>query len=278
MKSGNLLAFSVAAVLAAVSTPSLAQSSWEGFYVGGHAGSAELDDDGGESIRFDTDLDGDFGDQVTTATGANAFSPGFCGGAASGPTPAGGCRGNSDDSNEDYGLRAGYDWQRGSLVFGVLGEVARGGMTDSVTAFSTTPAFYTMHRELGTQLALRGRVGFTFGDGDNLLYGTGGVFWTSIENRFTTSNGVNTFTDSGDSDEVGLQFGLGYERRFADAFTVGIEYLMSNLADDDYRVRAQGPAPATNPFILVNSAGTDFRRSNGDISVSSLRLTLNYRF
>ncbi|WP_290890638.1 outer membrane beta-barrel protein [Arenimonas sp.] len=255
-----------------------AQSTWNGAYLGGHAGPSTQSDARGESILFDTNLDGVFGDTVRTAAGADAFSPGFCGGGANGPTPASGCRSNGDDDNDDYGLRLGYDWQDGALVYGVLGEVARGGLTDSVTAFSTTPAFYTMRRELETSYALRGRVGLSFGDDRNLLYATAGYAWASVRNDFSTSNGVNTFVANGDSDASGAQVGLGYERRIGDAFSVGLEYLRTDFEDEDYRVRAQGPAAATNPFLLVNPDGTDFRRSNGDIEVESVRLTLNYRF
>ena len=41
--------------------------------------------------------------------------------------------------------------------------------------------------------------------------------------------------------------------------------------------RSQGPAPATNAFILVNAAGTDFRRTQ-DFEFHSVRVGLNYRF
>ena len=82
MKSAKL---TVAALLAtALASPALAQDSgdWTGFYIGGHVGYAFQPNDDDETILFDTDLDGNFGDTVRTSAGANAFSPGFCGGAA----------------------------------------------------------------------------------------------------------------------------------------------------------------------------------------------------
>jgi hypothetical protein len=57
-----------------------------------------------------------------------------------------------------------------------------------------------------------------------------------------------------------------------------VEYLRTSLADDTYRVRAAGPAPATNPFILVNAQGTDMRRSNDTFTLDSLRVGANFRF
>ncbi len=56
------------------------------------------------------------------------------------------------------------------------------------------------------------------------------------------------------------------------------EYLFASLdAGDDGIVRSAGPAPATNPFILVNAAGTDMKRSDR-FDVHSVRLGLSYRF
>ena len=269
------------AVLAALASPAFAQSSgsggaWNGGYIGLQVGSSDQPSDDNETIRFDRNLDNNFDDTVTTSGGANAFSPGFCGGAANGPTPASGCR--DDDNGTDYGVRAGYDWQSGSLVYGIVGEYVRGDAEDSVSAFSTTPARYTMTRSLERTASLRGRIGFSFGDDANLLYATGGLAWGRVSNSFSTSNGVNTFTNNGDSDSKGPQYGLGYERKLGDNFAVGLEYLVTKLKDDEYRVRAQGPAPATNPFILGNASGTDFRRSDEDFETSSLRVTLSYRF
>jgi len=69
---------------------------------------------------FDTNRDGNFNDTVLTTLGANAFSPGFCQGAAQGRTPADGCR-SGEDGNLNYSLRAGYDWQFGNWVVGTVG-------------------------------------------------------------------------------------------------------------------------------------------------------------
>lgn len=249
---------------------------WDGFYLGIHAGSTMDPDDDNDTVEFDTDLDGAFGDTVRTAAGADAFSPGFCDGIAQDRTPAAGCSGNSGAG--DWGLRAGFDWQSGNWVYGALFEYSQADYRDAVSAFSTTPARYAIVRKVDDVIALRLRLGLAFGDGNNLVYATGGYATASIGNSFSTSNGVNTFVDNGDSDADGHQVGLGYERRFGERFTVGVEWLRSDLDDDEYRVRAQGPAPATNPFIRVDANGTDFRRSDDDLEIDSLRLTASWRF
>jgi outer membrane immunogenic protein len=42
-------------------------------------------------------------------------------------------------------------------------------------------------------------------------------------------------------------------------------------------VRSQGPAPATNAFILVNASGTNFQRTER-FEFHSVRIGLNVRF
>ncbi|KRA17669.1 MULTISPECIES: outer membrane beta-barrel protein [unclassified Lysobacter] len=264
---------------ASLAPAALAQSSgdWTGGYVGGYLGQVLDPDDGNDRFVFDTNLDGRYGDTVTTAAGADAFSPGSCNGVARGPTPAAGCDGNNGGA--EWGLRAGYDWQVGDWVFGVVGDYGMNDARDAVSSFSTTPARYTMLRKVDSVAAIRARVGMAFGDdGRNLAYFTAGYATAKVENTFLTSNGVNTFTTNGDSDANGAQFGIGYERRVNEHLALGIEYLRTQLKDDEYRVRAQGPAPATNPFIRQNAAGTDFRRSDDDFDLDSIRLTATYRF
>lgn len=269
----RLLATTAAvAALFGVAAPASAQD-FHGGYIGGHAGYVFQPDDDDETILFDTNLDGTFGDTVNTTAPANAFSPGFCGGRANGPTPADGC--DEDEDAADLGLRAGYDWQWGNWVLGALGEVSFSEIDDSVSAFSTTPARYTMTRELNHVAALRGRAGYAFGN--ILFYGTGGFAWAEVEHSFSTSNGVNTFTESSDDEVSGHQLGFGAEWNLNDRWRLGGEYIYTNLDDDDYTVRASGPAPATNPFILVNAAGTDFQRSEDEFDFDSVRLTLTYR-
>ncbi len=65
--------------------------------------------------------------------------------------------------------------------------------------------------------------------------------------------------------------------RLGSRWTVIGEYLYSSFDDfDDGLVRSRGPAPATNPFILTNAAGTDLRRTDR-FTMHSLRVGLTYR-
>lgn len=266
----------VAAVTLLGPAPVLAQSGpWSGPYVGVVAGYADADNEDFETFRFDTDQDGVFDDTVFTAGGANAFSPGFCDGRALGPTPAAGC--SEDADGGEFGLRAGYDWQSGALVYGLVAEVSTAEVDDSVSAFSTTPARYSMTREIDYVAALRGRLGYAW---DRVLfYGTAGLAYGEISRTFDTSNGANSFTEREDDGSLGVQIGAGVEYAFSERIRLGLEFLRTSLEDSDYTVRAgPGTAPATNPFLLVDPTGTDMQRSDGRFDVSSWRLTAAYRF
>lgn len=270
-----LASTAIAAIALAAATTAQAQTEWTGPYVGAQVGLASADDDA-ESVEFDTNLDGQFGDTVNTTAPANAFSPGFCSGSANTNAPGGGC--SEDDEATEFGLRAGYDWQFGRFVIGGVAEVSMVDIEDSVSAFSTTPASYTLTRQLDYIVGIRGRVGVAFDP--VLVYATGGPAYAKIESSFSTTNGANAFTERGDDDGVwGYQLGLGAEWRVNERWSLGAEWMFSSFEDDSYRVRAsQGSAPATNPFILVNTQGTDFRRSDSDFEVQSFRLTAAWRF
>jgi len=275
--------------LATFAGPALAQSSdpsdkWSGFYIGGNFGNG--DPRGGDDgrILFDNNLDGQFGDTVRTGAGADAFSPGFCGGAAVARTPAPGCV--DDRGSTEYGVRLGYDWQFENLVVGLVGEYTQHDAQDSVTAFSVTPAFYYFTRNLDSTAAIRGRVGLAFGQNKDWLgYVTAGAVRAKIDNEFETSNAANSFALNGtggltSSDTAsGVQAGIGFERKIAGNVSLGLEYLRTRIQDDEARVRVtRGAAPATSPFILANATGTDFRRSDEDFDIGSLRLTATFRF
>ena len=273
--TASRLAPALAAVLAAAALPAAAQDAWTGGYVGVYAGAVSEPDDDADRFLFDTNLDGGFNDTVRTAAGADAFSPGFCNGVARDRTPAAGCDENTGGA--DYGVRAGYDWQVGNWVFGALLEYGANDIRDAVSAFSTTPARYTMIRKIESLAALRGRAGWAFDD-RQLAYVTAGIAKASVENRHFSSNTVNTFRDSSEGNAEGTQVGIGYERRIGERWSLSAEYLMTMLEDDDFRVRASGPAPATNPFIIANPNGTDFRRSDEDFDFGTFRVALSWRF
>jgi outer membrane immunogenic protein len=267
---------SAALALMLTASPAMAQSAdWTGPYFGGRLGYSSQPEDKDETILFDTDLNGTFGDTVNTVAGVNAFSRGFCGGAA-GSATSNGC---ADRDGSEWAVHAGYDYQLGSsIVAGLVAEYGRSTIVDSVTAFSSTPAFYTFTRRLRDHASIRARLGFALGD--TLVYGTGGAAYGKIRHSFTTSNTANTFTSAGDDeDSWGYRAGGGVEQRVSDNFSIGAQYLYTSLEDDDFTVRAGGTnLPVSNPFLRTNPGGTDFARSSSRFTSHNVSVTANFRF
>jgi len=274
----TIFAASLIAGSALAMSPASAQTAeeWTGPYVGGHLGYSFLSEEDDERIEFDTDLNGAYGDTVRNTGMADVFSPGFCDGANLSNNAAAGCK--DDEGAVEAGLRAGYDWAYGGLLLGVVGEVTFVDIDDSATAFTTTPAGYSFKRSIETIYALRGRVGVPVGP--YLAYGAAGIAFADIERVFNTTNGLNSFTPRGGDDAKGYQVGFGAERRVgAGPLSLGAEYLYTSLDDDGYVVRfGQGAATATHPFVLVNPAGTDARRTDDTFDLHSVRITATYRF
>ena len=277
MKFAALLAVSAASMFA---VPAFAQDNrdtsqdFDGPYISIGGGASLQGSDRGETLIFDTDQDGTYGDQVTTVGGTDAFSPGFCNGAATGTANLG-CR-NDKDGPEFFG-RLGYDKRMGNFVLGAVVEGGHSVARDSVSGFSTTPASYTMSREADYQANARLRAGYTPGGGA-LFYVTGGGAYARLDNKFATSNTANSFADNGKTNAWGYAVGGGAEVMVTNNIGLGLEYLYTDVKDKDYVVNVgAGTAPATNPFLL-NGGGTDIRRSDPNFQTHSVRGTLSYRF
>ncbi len=259
------------------------RNPFSGVYIGAAGGYDVQPNDIGSSILFDRNGDGNFNDSVNTIRGANAFSPGFCNGSARTAVPAYGCR-NDDDGWSYYG-RAGFDVQRGAFVVGIVGEFGKSEITDSVAAFSTTPASYTMARKLKWEGSARLRAGLAANK--TLFYATGGAGYAKIDNLFFTTNTANAFAATGSDKRWGYVGGGGIEQKLTKNISIGMEYTYHQYKDDDARVlvtagTALAGSPvllANNPFVLApNTAGTTFRRSDDQFRWHSLRGTVSFRF
>lgn len=279
MRMRTLLGAATGALtLAVAAVPAYAQDAadgdeFTGFYVGGSVGYTVQKNDRGESILFDAGRNGTYGDTITTVDGGNAFAPGFCNGAA---TSSANVACKNDKDGIEYYARLGFDKQMGKVVLGAVAEFGKSEVSDSVSAFSTTPAFYTMTRELDWNAALRARAGYTVGP-KTLVYATGGGAYAKIDHKFATSNTANSFEITGDDNAWGWQAGGGLEQKIGRNLSVGVEYLYSRYNDDNSGVTVgTGTADAANPFVLAG--GADFARSQNRFDFHSLRATAAFRF
>ncbi len=248
------------------------EREWRGAYAGALIGHALQPDDDDERIEFDTNLDGAFGEVVNTSAPANAFSPGFCGGRIDGLSP-GGCP--DDEGAADFGARAGFDWAVGTWVIGAVGDLSFSDVDDSVSAFSIAPARYTMTRELNWLIGARLRGGYVL-PSDLLVYGTGGFAWADMDHYLQTTDSVSSFAERGNDRITGVQLGIGVEWKLGRNWRLAGEYLYTNLDDDDYVIRASDPSPSV--FSLVNSLGTDLRRTEDRFNLNMFRATFTYQF
>lgn len=279
MTTRTCLAMAVAATVIGGATAASAQD-WKGFYAGGFAGYSLVQGQDDETVLFDNNLDGTFGDTVramNATTGPDAFSPGFCDGSPNGNNAGAGCRDDKDDGGE-IGGRIGYDFQSGSFVFGGLVEFGRPEGEDSVTAFTITPANYSFEQELDYLAAARVRLGYA--TGRFLPYVTAGYASGNLNSTFSTSNVVNSFIPSEQDDTAdGFQVGGGIETRVTPSLSIGLEYVYTDLDVDGHIVRTgPGIAPANNAFLLRNPLGTDQLRSSDSFELHAFRVTAAFRF
>ena len=263
---------------AATATPAFAQddeAQFDGAYIGVSVGQASVKNRTDvNAVEFDTNRDGTYGDTVRNSAGADAFSPGFCSGLASGNNPSN-CA--QDYKGVQYSARLGYDIQSGNGVFGALVEFDKSDATDFASAFSSTPAGYHFTRELDYAVSARARAGFTPAP-KLLVYGTGGVSYAKLNHGFTTTNTANSFTPTNDDDMIwGYQGGAGAELKLGGSLSFGVEYLYNRYEDDKYFV-AVGPGTAspTNAFLL-NGGGTNMRQ-DPRFAFDTVRATVNLRF
>jgi len=246
--------------------------SWNGFYVGGQLGySSDIKGSSKETVTFDRNLDGTYGDAFPN------FAPGSCPGSAVNGTAAAGCF--SDSRNGQWKVMAGYDMQfgedRGLVVGGVI-DAGKQYYVNYVSTFSTTPASYVFGARLKENGTARVRAGYSFPTG-TLAYGTGGVAYGKINNFFLSTNTVNTRTESGTKEgRWGYVYGGGLEQKVGN-FSVGFLYTYTSLKNDDYVVRLSG-GPATSPFTAQNASGTDLRRSKDSFGFHSAVATVAWHF
>jgi outer membrane immunogenic protein len=165
---------------------------WTGFYLGAHIGYGEADVDGthdniGEPI---IDFPLEWGMEPNGLIG---------------------------------GVHGGFNWQLGSILLGIEGDVSRADWEDQV---GPNLDGETASTEVDWLATLRARLGLAL---DNfLIYGTAGAAWTDAEVTV-----VDTPTDVGsvEFDDVGLVAGGGVEWGIAENWSWKLEGLWFNFDD-----------------------------------------------
>lgn len=135
-----------------------------------------------------------------------------------------------DDKGYVAGGYTGFNFQSGSLVFGLEGDFASVGLDDTSGGTSL---------ETDMMGSVRGRVGYAF---DRVLaYGTGGVAFANV----TADDG----TVSDDNWHSGYVVGAGLETAMTDHVLARVEYLYSDFGEETYNLTTDMDADLTSHTI-----------------------------
>lgn len=243
-------------------------AGWSGFYAGVQAGYGF----GSTGVfTMDRNQDGIFGDYIA------AFDPTTA--VCTVPVDDG-CGFNGDGvSGFVGGVHMGYDWQVGSIVFGGVVDFSFADLEDRQNGFSGTPAFYTIEREIDYLLTARGRLGYAFSD-SLLAYVTGGLAYANVESRFLSNTPATVVVTGGEDSDFGYTVGGGVEAKITANWSIGLEYLYTNLGDNNTFVNLSG-APGTGAGDAFGTGGADStnaRGSDSSFDFHTVSLKLSYRF
>jgi outer membrane immunogenic protein len=224
--------------------------SWSGFYVGGHAGYGWAKD--GTQVMAHTDF----------------FGPGLI------PTLVGGV----DSRGYAAGFQAGANWQSRSFVGGLEIDLSKTGIKGSASAsgfdnsIPPLPAAGTLSDKIDMLGSVRARLGFLVRP-DLLLYGTGGLAWTRLEQTFNNVGTTFAFTQMTPTWRAGWVAGAGGELRLWNSnWLARLEYLHYDF----------GSSSATSQgFIDPNDpTGIDFTKiqTAGRLKTDVVRAGIDYKF
>ncbi|WP_062229081.1 outer membrane protein [Aureimonas frigidaquae] len=234
-----------------VVTPVVAMTapSWTGFYIGAQAGGG-FNPSNPDNISIIPSFPGAFPGSAFGSNYTSSFESGFVGGG-----------------------HVGYDYQVGNWVVGAILDINATDIGERQSAFSSTPAFYTAERSLDFLATGRLRGGYLLTP-QTLLYATGGVAYGDVNYRFEANSApfatAVAFPD--DSDRWGYTVGGGLEFLATDNISFGVEYLYTNLGDDDSTTRF-----SAGPFGGGVGGFTDFTGTS-DFDFHTITAKISYRF
>jgi outer membrane immunogenic protein len=220
--SGAALAADPAAEIPVAST-----YNWSGAYAGLHTGHSWGDGDGVYLVG---------GIQVETA---NLNADGFM-----------------------LGGQVGYNWQFGSVVAGIEGDLAFSNAdgNDNIFGFPGGVApVATTHSEIDYLGSITGRLGYAVDRA--LFYAKGGVGFTRLEITDISLGGFNNA--SGKESVAGWTLGAGVEYALNDNWTVKGEYQFYRFSPN---------------LTLLNPGGTEFRTYDDNFDVHAIKIGFNYKF
>jgi outer membrane immunogenic protein len=179
--------------------------------------------------------------------------------------------GSNNANGPVFGGQLGYNYQAGTWVFGVEGDVDGANIRNSGGGAATLPGigvigsgFLNVKQEW--LASIRGRLGYTWGPG--MIYVTGGGAWTGVQaNGGATLVSGETSTFSNSTTLSGWVVGAGYEWMIAPNWALRGEYLYYGFSSNN-----------STPSLTFPVAGVTLAGNTGKLNTSVARIGLDYKF
>jgi outer membrane immunogenic protein len=258
--------------------------SWTGFYIGGNLGYSW----GRGDTDFTETTNTTIVSQIFRTAGPNLISTTTV---TVPPVTAGG----SDRAHINGvigGGQIGYNWQNGSMVYGIESDLDATGQRGDTTICITAgcPAggiFGSASYRLPWLATLRGRVGVTVTP-RVLLYATGGLAAAEVDSTFSggLSGGGPLATVTSNPFKVGFAVGGGVEGALDNNWSAKLEALYVDLGGYDTAFNGVTNTTVTNalgtPQVGFNTVTTTTSTTSGSfhshVTDFIVRVGLNYRF
>jgi outer membrane immunogenic protein len=182
--------------------------------------------------------------------------------------------GSANDTGFLGGGQTGCNWQSGSLVYGIEGDLDyfhsqpsfsnnTNTLSDGVTPFTATQTLTTDF--LAT---IRPRIGIAADR--NLAYLTGGVAFTRVSYAQSYADGVipaGAGSATASKSLVGWTAGAGWEHAWTNNWTFKIEYLFASF-----------PTTSAVGSITDGAGGSNPLHGSADLVIQTVRAGVNYKF
>lgn len=213
--------------------------TWTGFYVGAQVGYA-------------------WGEDETAL---------FFGGA---PVDLGGFATDSEPDGFVGGVHVGYNYQMGSVVVGIEGDLEGAGIDGELSATDAALPGYaaSVSSEINFQGSIRARVGVALDRA--LVYATGGLAFANIENTYAATLPAGnvfglpagTYSESFDDTQWGWTIGAGVEYAITNNLTARVEYRYTRFDSyDNSTALIAGGAAEQEPEFHTVRAGVSYKFS-----------------
>ncbi|MGO9984371.1 MAG: outer membrane protein [Rhodomicrobium sp.] len=162
------------------------------------------------------------------------------------------------------GGQIGYNFQRGSIVYGFETDFQGGDMSDRVSGVTANGNGFTSRESADWFGTVRGRLGYAFGR--TLFYGTGGFAYGDVrQNAFVTdSTAPESVSLRNSGVQTGYTVGGGIEYKITPSWSLKGEYQYIDFGSE----KLNG----------IDTTGAAVTANGADTSFSTVKLGLNYRF